>query len=98
MPRLRWYLIGIIVILSSVGLPLIKKESVPVQAEQIPFEETIEYQTALKLAESSVRLNCFQFKVLWQTLFPDAKCYRVQIGKYGHWMCDLGDKLIIDSN
>lgn len=93
-----WLLIVTLVILATVGLPLIKSESVPAQAEQQNFFETLEYQTAIKLAESNVRLNCFQFKVLWQTLFPNSNCYRLQIGKYGHWECDLNDELIIDAN
>lgn len=72
--------------------------TVSAQTEPL-FVESPEYLTALKLAESDVRMNCFAFKTLWLTLFPDAKCYRYKtnIGTM-HWECPLGDKLIIDSN
>ena len=92
-----WLLIGIVVLLTAVGLPLIKRESVPAQAEPTEIIP-IEIQVAELFVKSGLKYDCYAFVQVWQKLFPEANCYRKQIGKYGHWMCDLNEELLIDAN
>lgn len=94
----RWLLIGIVAILTIVGLPLIKRESTPVQAEPSEFIP-IEIQVANKFVESDLRFNCKQFADIWKGLFPNKKCqrFRTNIGT-NHWECVVYGNLWIDAN
>jgi len=91
-------LTAILVILISVGLIPIKKLLEPVQAEPDVKVEPIEMTVAKLFVKSGLKYDCYQFMRVWKSLFPDANCYRKQIGAYGHWVCDLNDKLLIDAN
>ena len=95
----RVIIIGIIVILTTVGLPLIKREAQPVQADQIYFNETLEYQTAKKLASSNLKMNCKSFADLWKVLFADSECrkFKTNIGTM-HWECRVVENFWVDAN
>jgi len=89
-------IVGLVII---VGIPFIKRNVLPAQAEQIYFQETEEYKVAKKLASSNLKLDCYKMKVLWQALFPEKNCwrYKTNIGTY-HWYCEITDNLFLDAN
>ncbi len=98
-PIKRGLLIGIIVILTTLGIPLLKSENHPVQAETKAIEEFNEIQVAQRLANSNVRMDCKSFAVLWQTLFPDAKCYKYKTNLgTTHWVCEINSSTIVEAN
>jgi hypothetical protein len=95
----RWFVIGTVAILTIVGLPFTQREAAPVQAEPVIEQEPIEITVANLFVNSGLKMNCYEFKVIWEKLFPDKECrrFKTNIGTM-HWECNVKEEIWIDAN